>query len=133
VSVGAFAAFAAVTLISLGVGCGLQRLLPATVVPLAAAPFTLFGLKLLVDAQRMGAGEEEEREAQEAIEQAKSGGPISSTGSAAACSLPSDCCPCSRPFAAERGAAAAHAAIHHPQKRHQGLRCDSAWRPSHSG
>jgi putative Ca2+/H+ antiporter (TMEM165/GDT1 family) len=48
------------------------------VVPwLAAGLFTLFGLKLLVDAQRMGAdADEEEREAQEAIEQAESRGRI---------------------------------------------------------
>jgi putative Ca2+/H+ antiporter (TMEM165/GDT1 family) len=79
VFLGAFAALAAVTLISLGMGYGLQKLLPAAVVPwLAALLFTLFGLKLIVDAQRMGANEdEEEREAQKAIEAAESGGRIS--------------------------------------------------------
>lgn len=79
VFIGAFAALAAVTLISLGMGYGLQKLLPASVVPwLAALLFTLFGLKLIVDAQRMGASEDdEEREAQEAIEAAESRGRIS--------------------------------------------------------
>ncbi len=77
VFVGAFVALAAVTLISLGMGYGLQKLLPASVVPwLAALLFTLFGLKLIVDAQRMGVDDEEEREAQEAIEQAESHGRI---------------------------------------------------------
>ena len=78
VFLGAFAALAAVTVISLGVGYGLRELLPASVVPwLAAGLFTLFGLKLLVDAQRMGAdADEEEREAQKAIEQAESRGRI---------------------------------------------------------
>ena len=77
VFVGAFAALTCVTLISLGVGYGLQKLLPASVVPwLAALLFTLFGLKLIVDAQRMGVDDEEEREAQEAIEQAESHGRI---------------------------------------------------------
>lgn len=73
VFVGAFAALAAVTLISLGVGYGLRELLPMSVLPwLAAALFTAFGLKLLVDAQRMGAdADDEEQGAQEAIEAAE--------------------------------------------------------------
>jgi putative Ca2+/H+ antiporter (TMEM165/GDT1 family) len=73
VFLGAFAALAAVRLISLGVGYGLRELLPMSVLPwLAAALFTAFGLKLLVDAQRMGAdADEEERDAQEAIEAAE--------------------------------------------------------------
>jgi putative Ca2+/H+ antiporter (TMEM165/GDT1 family) len=79
VFIGAFAALAAVTLISLGMGYGLQKLLPAAVMPwLAALLFTLFGLKLIVDAQRMGAhDDEEEREARKAIEAAESGARIS--------------------------------------------------------
>jgi len=80
VFIGAFVALTAVTLISLGLGYGLRELLPATVVPwLAAALFLGFGLKLLVDAQRMAADEaqEEEREAQEAVAAAEQGRPIS--------------------------------------------------------
>jgi putative Ca2+/H+ antiporter (TMEM165/GDT1 family) len=78
VFLGAFSALAAVTLISLGVGYGLRELLPASLLPwLAAALFSLFGLKLLLDAQAMGAGsDDEEREAQQAITQAESRGPI---------------------------------------------------------
>jgi putative Ca2+/H+ antiporter (TMEM165/GDT1 family) len=75
VFIGAFAALTAVTLLSLGLGYGLRELLPPTVVPwLAAALFLGFGLKLLVDAQRMGAGEadEEEQEAEQAINEAES-------------------------------------------------------------
>jgi putative Ca2+/H+ antiporter (TMEM165/GDT1 family) len=75
VFIGAFAALTAVTLISLGLGYGLRELLPAAVVPwLAAALFLGFGLKLLVDAQRMGAdeAEEEEQEAEQAINEAES-------------------------------------------------------------
>ncbi|WP_411868094.1 TMEM165/GDT1 family protein [Vulcanococcus limneticus] len=82
VFIGAFAALAAVTLISLGLGYGLRELLPATVVPwLAAALFLGFGLKLIVDAQGMADGEaqEEEKEAEEAINQAESHGPINAT------------------------------------------------------
>ena len=82
VFIGAFAALAAVTLISLGLGYGLRELLPATVVPwLAAALFLGFGLKLIVDAQGMADGEaqEEEKEAEEAINQAESRGPINAT------------------------------------------------------
>ena len=82
VFIGAFAALTAVTLISLGLGYGLRELLPATVVPwLAAALFVGFGLKLLVDAQGMGAHEadEEEQEAQQAIDEAESRRRISTT------------------------------------------------------
>jgi putative Ca2+/H+ antiporter (TMEM165/GDT1 family) len=75
VFLGAFAALTAVTLISLALGYGLRELLPTTVVPwLAAALFLGFGLKLLIDAQAMGAhaaGEEAE-EAEEAINAAES-------------------------------------------------------------
>ena len=78
VFMGAFLALVAVTLISLGLGYGLRELLPAAVLPwLAAVLFSLFGLKLLVDAQRLGAGsDEEEREAEQAIAQAEGRGPI---------------------------------------------------------
>jgi putative Ca2+/H+ antiporter (TMEM165/GDT1 family) len=74
VFVGAFAALAAVTLLSLGLGYGLRELLPRAAVPwLAAALFLGFGLKLLWDAQGMAADEaqEEERDAEEAIDQAE--------------------------------------------------------------
>jgi len=82
VFVGAFAALAAVTLLSLGLGYGLRELLPASVVPwLAALLFLGFGLKLLVDAQGMAANEAdgEEREAQEAVNAAEALGQIQST------------------------------------------------------
>ena len=82
VFIGAFAALTAVTLISLGLGYGLRELLPATVVPwLAAVLFIGFGLKLLVDAQGMGANEadEEEQQAQQAIDEAESRRRISTT------------------------------------------------------
>lgn len=75
VFIGAFGALTAVTLISLGLGYGLRELLPATVLPwLAAALFVGFGLKLLIDAQGMRADEadEEEQEAQQAIDEAES-------------------------------------------------------------
>jgi putative Ca2+/H+ antiporter (TMEM165/GDT1 family) len=66
VFVGAFAALAAVTLISLAFGLGLRSLLPPELVPwLAALLFGGFGLKLLIDAQAMGA-QAAEQEAQEA-------------------------------------------------------------------
>jgi Ca2+/H+ antiporter, TMEM165/GDT1 family len=75
VFIGAFAALTAVTLISLGLGYGLRELLPPSVVPwLAAALFLGFGVKLVIDAQRMGANEaeEEEQEAQQAIDEVES-------------------------------------------------------------
>ena len=82
VFLGAFAALAAVTLISLALGYGLRELLPASVVPwLAAALFLIFGVKLLVDAQGMAANEaeEEEREAEQAIDAVESRSRISTT------------------------------------------------------
>jgi putative Ca2+/H+ antiporter (TMEM165/GDT1 family) len=75
VFLGAFVALAAVTLLSLGLGYGLRELLPASVVPLLAAVLFLgFGVKLLLDAQGMAAdeAEDEEREAQNAINEAES-------------------------------------------------------------
>jgi len=83
VFLGAFGALAAVTLISLGLGYGLRELLPPTVVPwLAAVLFLGFGVKLLIDAQRMGAqgAEEEEKEAERTVAEAESRRRISSTG-----------------------------------------------------
>lgn len=82
VFIGAFAALTAVTLISLGLGYGLRELLPASMVPwLAALLFVGFGIKLLVDAQGMAAdeAEEEEKEAEKAINEAESHGAISTT------------------------------------------------------
>ena len=75
VFVGAFAALAAVTLISLGLGYGLRELLPAALMPwLAALLFMGFGLKLLVDAQGMNPGEaeSEQKEAEDVIDAAES-------------------------------------------------------------
>ena len=83
VFIGAFAALAAVTFLSLALGYGLRELLPAALVPwLAAVLFIGFGLKLLVDAQGMGAhgAEEEEREAAIAIDKAEGGRPLAGTG-----------------------------------------------------
>ena len=74
VFLGAFAALAAVTLISLGLGYGLRELLPAGVVPwLAAVLFLGFGLKLLIDAQAMGvdAARGEAEEAEQAVNAAE--------------------------------------------------------------
>ncbi len=82
VFIGAFGALTAVTLLSLGLGYGLRELLPPTVVPwLAAVLFLGFGLKLLVDAQGMRADEadEEEQEAEQAINEAESRRRISTT------------------------------------------------------
>ncbi|MFN5465065.1 MAG: TMEM165/GDT1 family protein [Cyanobacteriota bacterium] len=82
VFLGAFGALTAVTLISLGLGYGLRELLPPTVVLwLAAALFLGFGLKLVIDAQRMGAHEadDEEQEAEQAINEAESGRRIRTT------------------------------------------------------
>jgi putative Ca2+/H+ antiporter (TMEM165/GDT1 family) len=75
VFLGAFVALAAVTVLSLGLGYGLRELLPASVVPLLAAVLFLgFGVKLLLDAQGMAEdeAEDEEREAQSAINEAES-------------------------------------------------------------
>jgi Ca2+/H+ antiporter, TMEM165/GDT1 family len=81
VFVGAFAALAAVTLISLGLGYGLRELLPQAVVPwLAALLFLVFGVKLLVDAQGMAAdaAREEAEEAEEVVNAAETRRPITS-------------------------------------------------------
>ena len=82
VFVGAFAALTAVTVISLGLGYGLQKLLPTEVLPwLAALLFMGFGIKLLADAQGMAADEaqEEEKEAAKVINEAESHGAIATT------------------------------------------------------
>lgn len=74
VFVGAFAALAVVTLLSLGVGYGLRELLPQSLVPwLAALLFLGFGIKLLIDAQGLGAAaaQEEADEAEEAVKAAE--------------------------------------------------------------
>ncbi|MCT0217813.1 TMEM165/GDT1 family protein [Synechococcus sp. CS-1329] len=74
VFIGAFAALAAVTLISLGLGLGLRSLLPPELVPwLAAVFFGGFGIKLLVDAQTMGsqAAEEEAQAAEDLVNAAE--------------------------------------------------------------
>jgi putative Ca2+/H+ antiporter (TMEM165/GDT1 family) len=79
VFIGAFAALAVVTLISLGLGYGLRELLPAGLVPwLAAALFGGFGLKLLIDAQAMGANaaQDEADDAEAAVNAAEVGHPI---------------------------------------------------------
>jgi len=83
VFLGSFAALAAVTLLSLGVGYGLRELLPAAVLPwLAAALFLGFGAKLLIDAQGLGADEaaEEEQEAEAAINRAEQRHPMANRG-----------------------------------------------------
>ena len=75
VFIGAFAALTAVTLISLGLGYGLKELLPSSAVPwLAAVLFAGFGVKLLLDAQRMAANEAEveEQEAEKAVAEVES-------------------------------------------------------------
>jgi putative Ca2+/H+ antiporter (TMEM165/GDT1 family) len=73
VFIGAFAALAAVTVLSLLVGFGLRELLPASLVPwLAALLFLGFGIKLLVDAQWMKQGADgEEEEAEVLVERAE--------------------------------------------------------------
>ena len=74
VFIGAFAALTAVTLLSLALGYGLRELLPPAVVPwLAALLFLAFGLKLLIDAQRMGAhqAEAEQEEAAQTVAKAE--------------------------------------------------------------
>jgi putative Ca2+/H+ antiporter (TMEM165/GDT1 family) len=73
VFIGAFAALACVTVISLALGFGLRELLPQGLVPwLAAVLFLAFGVKLLFDAQAMGADQarEEAEAAEEAAEEA---------------------------------------------------------------
>jgi putative Ca2+/H+ antiporter (TMEM165/GDT1 family) len=85
VFVEAFAALAAVTLLSLALGYGLRELLPQALVPwLAALLFLGFGLKLLWEAQGMsadGAGEEE-RDAEATIDQAEGRGAPARTAGA---------------------------------------------------
>jgi len=74
VFIGAFAALASVTVLSLVVGFGLRELLPASLVPwLAALLFLGFGIKLLLEAQWMeqGADGDEEEEAEELVERAE--------------------------------------------------------------
>ena len=81
VFLGAFAALACVTVISLGLGYGLRELLPAGLVPwIAASLFLVFGIKLLVDAQRIGAdqAEEEAEAAEAAVDAAEGRHPIAS-------------------------------------------------------
>jgi putative Ca2+/H+ antiporter (TMEM165/GDT1 family) len=79
VFVGAFGALTAVTLLSLALGYGLRELVPTALLPwLAAVLFLGFGVKLLIDAQRMGrAGEDDEKEeAERAVADAESRGTI---------------------------------------------------------
>jgi len=78
---GAFAALTAVTLISLGLGYGLRLLSPSVVPWLAALLFFGFGIKLLIDAQAMASdeAEEEEKQAELAINAAESRGAIATT------------------------------------------------------
>jgi putative Ca2+/H+ antiporter (TMEM165/GDT1 family) len=79
VFIGAFCALAVVTLMSLGLGYGLRELLPAALVPwIAAALFLGFGLKLLLDAQAMGAdaAQAEANDAEAAVNAAEVGHPI---------------------------------------------------------
>ena len=79
VFIGAFCALAVVTLMSLGLGYGLRELLPAGLVPwIAAALFLAFGLKLLIDAQAMGAdaAQAEADDAEAAVNAAEVGHPI---------------------------------------------------------
>ena len=85
VFVGAFAALAAVTLLSLALGYGLRELLPQTLVPwLAAFLFLGFGVKLLWEAQGMAAdgAAEEARDAEATIDQAEGRGAPASTAGA---------------------------------------------------
>jgi putative Ca2+/H+ antiporter (TMEM165/GDT1 family) len=79
VFLGSFLALSAVTLISPGLGYGLQKLLPATLVPwLAAVLFLGFGIRLAIDAQGMGADEagDEERQAEATVNAAEQRQPI---------------------------------------------------------
>jgi len=76
VFIGAFAALAAVTLLSLGLGYGLRALLPAAIVPLLAALLFLgFGIKLLLDSRSMSAddADAEAKDAEQTINAAESG------------------------------------------------------------
>lgn len=79
VFLGAFAALAVVTLISLGLGLGLREVLPAWLLPwLAAVLFLWFGIRLFVDAQAMADDEAdaEEREAAQAVADAERQRPV---------------------------------------------------------
>jgi putative Ca2+/H+ antiporter (TMEM165/GDT1 family) len=70
VFLGSFAALAAVTVISLGVGYGLRELLPTALLPwLAGLLFLGFGAKLLLDAAKLptNAADDERQEAEEAV------------------------------------------------------------------
>ena len=76
VFVGALAALAVVTVISLALGYGLRELLPLTWLPwLAAALFLGFGIKLLVDAQALAANAADEaaEDAQKAVNAVEQG------------------------------------------------------------
>jgi putative Ca2+/H+ antiporter (TMEM165/GDT1 family) len=76
VFVGAFAALAAVTVLSLALGYGAKELMPAASVPwIAAVLFGGFGLKLLLDAHGMGsdAAEEEAEQAEATVNAAEAG------------------------------------------------------------
>jgi len=71
VFIGAFAALVVVSLISLGIGFGLRGLIPTTLTNwLAAGLFLGFGLKLLLDAQGLIGGQDDEAAA--AIDRAES-------------------------------------------------------------
>jgi putative Ca2+/H+ antiporter (TMEM165/GDT1 family) len=79
VFIGSFAALAAVTLISLGLGYGLRELLPTAVMLwLATVLFLGFGLRLLLAAQRMSAdaANEEAAEAEETVNLAEARAPV---------------------------------------------------------
>jgi Ca2+/H+ antiporter, TMEM165/GDT1 family len=70
VFLGSFAALAAVTVISLGVGYGLRELLPTALLPwLAGLLFLGFGGKLLLDAAKLptNAADDERQEAEQAV------------------------------------------------------------------
>ncbi len=84
VFIGSFAALAAVTLLSLGLGYGLRTLLSPAIVPLLAALLFLgFGIKLLLDSQSMAAdvADEEEKDAEQTINAAESRHPLHSAWS----------------------------------------------------
>ena len=79
VFIGAFAALTCVTVMSLALGFGLRELLPQGLMPwVAAVLFLAFGVKLLLDAQAMGAdqAQEEAEAAAEAVNAAENLHPI---------------------------------------------------------